>query len=93
MAQELAVESSNRSGEQTVVEYESSSEEPPAGASSHLAERFGVGTAAGILLGAVIGVALMWILGTSSVFTLLVAVGIGFILSPVVGVLFAERSE
>ncbi|WP_144903319.1 hypothetical protein [Halobellus captivus] len=60
--------------------------------SSTRLEQFGVGVSASILLGAVVGVA-----ATASVdaggLPLLVALGIGFILSPLVGLLFLRRAE
>ncbi|WP_336025139.1 hypothetical protein [Halobellus salinisoli] len=60
--------------------------------SSSRLEQFGVGVSVSILLGAVVGVA-----ATASVdaggLPLLVVLGIGFILSPLVGLLFLRRAE
>ncbi|MGQ4555008.1 hypothetical protein [Halobellus sp. GM3] len=60
--------------------------------SSSRLEQFGAGVSASILLGAVVGVAAMAALDAGAV-PLLVAVGIGFILSPVIGVLVLQRGD
>jgi small-conductance mechanosensitive channel len=52
--------------------------------SSSRLERFGLGVSASILLGAVVGVAATWSLNAGAT-PLLVALGLGFLLSPVVG--------
>ncbi|WP_311171903.1 hypothetical protein [Halobellus ordinarius] len=60
--------------------------------SSSRLERFGLGVAASILLGAVVGVAATAVLDAGAV-PLLFATGMGFLLSPVIGVLVLERNE
>jgi len=60
--------------------------------SSSRLERFGVGVSASILLGAVVGVAATWSLDAGST-PLLVALGLGFLFSPVVGVAVLQWSE
>ncbi|SDX83600.1 hypothetical protein [Halobellus clavatus] len=59
--------------------------------SSTRLEQFGLGVAASILLGAVVGVAASWSIGGA--LPLIIALGLGFIFSPVVGVLVLRRSE
>jgi hypothetical protein len=60
--------------------------------SSSRLETFGVGVSASILLGAVVGVAATWSLGAGST-PLLVALGLGFLLSPVLGLVALWWSE
>jgi hypothetical protein len=52
--------------------------------SSSQLETFGIGVSASILLGAVVGVAATWSLAAGAT-PLLVALGLGFLFSPVVG--------
>ena len=60
--------------------------------SSSRLEQFGVGVSASILLGAVVGVAAAAALDAGGL-PLLIALGTGFILSPLVGLLFLRRGE
>jgi len=60
--------------------------------SSSRLERFGLGVAASILLGGVVGVAAAASLGGSAV-PFVVAVGLGFLLSPLVGLLVLRRGD
>ncbi|MFB6091101.1 MAG: hypothetical protein ABEJ97_08585 [Halobellus sp.] len=60
--------------------------------SSSQVEQFGLGVAASILLGGVVGVAAASALGGSAV-ALIVAIGLGFLFSPVVGLLVLRRGE
>ncbi|GGJ06317.1 hypothetical protein GCM10008995_15260 [Halobellus salinus] len=60
--------------------------------SSSQLETFGIGVSASILLGAVVGVAATWSLGAGST-PLLVALGLGFLFSPVVGLAVLWRAE
>jgi len=60
--------------------------------SSSRLERFGIGVSASILLGAVVGVAATWSLEAGGT-PLLVALGLGFLFSPVVGLAVLRLSE
>ena len=60
--------------------------------SSSRLEQFGMGVAVSILLGALLGVAAVASLNLGAI-PLFVALGLGFLLSPVVGVLFLQRYE
>ena len=60
--------------------------------SSSRLERFGLGVSASILLGAVVGVAATWSLGAGGT-PLLVALGLGFLFSPVVGLIVLQWGE
>jgi len=60
--------------------------------SSSRVETFGVGVSASILVGAVVGVAATWSLGAGGT-PLLVALGLGFLFSPVVGLIVLWWSE
>ena len=60
--------------------------------SSSRLERFGIGVSASILLGAVVGVAAAWSLEAGGT-PLLVALGLGFLFSPVVGLIVLQRTE
>ena len=83
------------SGSHLPDEVDGSVENPSGGAhadSSSRLEQFGIGVSASILLGAVVGVAATSALEAGAV-PLLFAVGIGFILSPVVGLLVLKRNE
>jgi hypothetical protein len=57
--------------------------------SSSRLETFGVGVSASILLGAVVGVAATWSLGVGGT-PLLVALGLGFLFSPIVGLIVLQ---
>jgi hypothetical protein len=57
--------------------------------SSSRLETFGVGVSASILLGAVVGVAATWSLGAGGT-PLLIALGLGFLFSPVVGLIVLQ---
>ncbi|SFR55213.1 hypothetical protein SAMN04487947_2198 [Halogeometricum rufum] len=93
MAQELTTQNDAPSGEQSVTEYEPTESHAVGGVSSHIGEKFGVGASAGILLGAVVGVLVAWALGTSTSVAFLIVLGTGFILAPVIGLLYMERSD
>ncbi|SFR59972.1 hypothetical protein [Halogeometricum limi] len=93
MAQELTSGGDARSGEQSVVEYDVGAEESVIGSSSHAAEQFGVGATAGILVGALVGVAAGWALGGDPTVVFFLALGTGFILAPLVGLLVLERGD
>jgi hypothetical protein len=60
--------------------------------SSSRLETFGLGVSVSILLGAVVGVAAAASLDAGGL-PLLLALGTGFILSPLVGLLFLQREE
>ena len=60
--------------------------------SSSRLERFGLGVSASILLGAVVGVAATWSLGAGGT-PLLVALGLGFLFSPIIGVAVLKWSQ
>ncbi|MFB6250705.1 MAG: hypothetical protein ABEI27_03290 [Halobellus sp.] len=59
--------------------------------SSTRLEQFGLGVAASILLGAVVGVAAAWSIGGA--LPLIFGLGLGFIFSPVLGLLILRRNE
>ncbi|RLM57391.1 hypothetical protein DVK02_06370 [Halobellus sp. Atlit-31R] len=60
--------------------------------SSSRLEQFGLGVSLSILLGAVLGVAAAASLNAGAL-PLFVALGLGFIFSPVIGLLFLQRFE
>ncbi|MFA1611552.1 hypothetical protein [Halobellus rubicundus] len=62
------------------------------GDSSSRLEQFGLGVAASIMLGGVVGVAAASALEGSAV-ALIVAIGLGFLFSPLVGLLTLRRAE
>ncbi|MDS0294707.1 hypothetical protein [Halogeometricum luteum] len=95
MVQEVTAGDSRRTVDEQVMQYDVDSVEPPrpGGVPSHLGERFGLGLSATILLGAVVGVALTWALGGGTLLPLFVALGAGFILSPLAGLLAVELSD
>jgi hypothetical protein len=92
MSQESANVGSTLSG----VSGEATTAEPMAEegehlSSSYLAEMFGAGFAAGVLLGGIVGVAVAAALGAGATTAFLVAVGAGFVFAPLIGLLVAER--
>ncbi|MDS0299223.1 hypothetical protein NDI76_10775 [Halogeometricum sp. S1BR25-6] len=95
MAQEVTAGDSRRTVDEQVTQYDADPVDPPrvGGVPSHLGERFGLGLSAAIFLGAVVGVALTWALGGSTLLPLFVALGAGFVVSPLAGLLAVELSD
>lgn len=60
---------------------------------SHLAEKFGAGVAAAVVLGALVGVVATALLGLTTGEALIVSVGVGFLVAPLAGIAFSERGE
>jgi hypothetical protein len=58
---------------------------------SEMVERFGLGAALVMLLGAVGGVAAAWALGDVGAVAIMIGLGVGFILSPIGGLLLLRR--
>ncbi|ELZ34881.1 hypothetical protein C474_00932 [Halogeometricum pallidum JCM 14848] len=95
MVQGVTAGNSRRTADEQATQYDVEPVESPRsdGVPSHLGERFGTGLSAAIFLGAVVGVAVTWALGASTLLPLFVALGLGFALSPVAGLLAVELSD
>ncbi|ERG95107.1 hypothetical protein [Haloquadratum walsbyi] len=83
MAQDYASGTEQPSSETVVCTEEA--ERITHGDSSSKVEIFGLGVSVTILIGAVGGVFAMWVLPVDSAVPLFLGVGVGFILSPVIG--------
>lgn len=90
MSQEIASGSDTRSEETAIEQHEPASDGHSYGSPSHTVETFGIGVSACILVGGIVGVAVAWALGANATVAMFLALGIGFILAPIVGLLLVE---